>query len=602
VRKFLPLLILPILILGQNYHGAEYRTLERFQYGRFETRLKPGAGDGFLSSFFTYNDDYPNTEWTEIDFEILGRWDDNIDMNVIDETGSHLRQHPTFQNVHLDFHTYAFEWTPDYVAWFLDDDEIYRQTGDHINGLSDSSKMMMNIWTPAFTDWVGVIDPRILPRYAYYDWASYAAYTPEGGSVGSDLLFTPQWRDEFDSYDTTRWEKSIDHIWNGNLSLLIEDNAVFKDGHLILCLTDANASGVADHLPPSGIWATAQTADSIIIRFSEEVDSLTANSINTYHISGIQIISAELWEDQRTVSLTVSDLNLSNNYNLVILGLKDDNVPPNTQMGQVLGLSIPPPVELPLNINCGGPEVQGYLADQWWSAGVAYGHEGGNYQLNQTYPDISGTELDSVFASSLNRFSRYNVRLAPGLFDITLSFVEQSYTDPGDRIFELYVEDSLISGTIDVNAAVGSQVLYQITINELLITDGELNLLCSASIYGRGYAYAGPFLNAIQVEGEYTVSIGNEPIEAPDVFGLSQAFPNPFNASTTFQYQLREAGVAELHVYDLRGRHKSTLFSEWKSAGKHTYSWNADALDSGIYVVQLSSAHKTASQKVLMIK
>ena len=109
---------------GQLYSGAELRTLESFTYGRFETRLKSAQGEGFLSSFFTYNDDYPSNDWCEIDMEILGRWGDNVDVNIIDENGSHLRQHPIDFNPHVDFHTYGFEWTPDYVAWFIDDEEF----------------------------------------------------------------------------------------------------------------------------------------------------------------------------------------------------------------------------------------------------------------------------------------------------------------------------------------------------------------------------------------------------------------------------------------------------------------------------------------------
>ena len=42
-------------VLGQT-RGAEYRTLDSYTYGRFETRAKPTQGDGIVSSFFTYND------------------------------------------------------------------------------------------------------------------------------------------------------------------------------------------------------------------------------------------------------------------------------------------------------------------------------------------------------------------------------------------------------------------------------------------------------------------------------------------------------------------------------------------------------------------
>ena len=88
-------------------------------------------------------------------------------------------------NPHLNFHTYSFEWTPDYVAWFIDNDEVYRQTGSHVDSLYVSQKIMMNIWNPVYTDWVGSWDSEILPRFSYYDYVSYSAYTPGTGDNGT---------------------------------------------------------------------------------------------------------------------------------------------------------------------------------------------------------------------------------------------------------------------------------------------------------------------------------------------------------------------------------------------------------------------------------
>ena len=79
---------------GQLYRGSELRTRDSFLYGKFEARYKPAQGDGLVSSFFTYNDDNPNTPWSEIDIEILGVYDHVVDFNTI--TGgqqSHIRQH-----------------------------------------------------------------------------------------------------------------------------------------------------------------------------------------------------------------------------------------------------------------------------------------------------------------------------------------------------------------------------------------------------------------------------------------------------------------------------------------------------------------------------
>ena len=120
----------------QQYRGAELRTLDSFLYGRFDVRFKPAQGDGLVSSFFTYNDDNPNTPWAEIDVEVLGVYHNVVDFNTITRgQDSHIRQHYVDFNPHLNFHTYSFEWTPDYVAWFIDNEEVYRQTGSHIDSL-----------------------------------------------------------------------------------------------------------------------------------------------------------------------------------------------------------------------------------------------------------------------------------------------------------------------------------------------------------------------------------------------------------------------------------------------------------------------------------
>ena len=210
MEKHLISKVLTILVLfscfaySQFYRGAELRTLEPVLYGKFEARYKPAQGEGLVSSFFVYNDDFPNTSWVEVDVEILGRFPNIVDMNVITTT-SHLRTHYLSMDTHLDFYVYGFEWTPDYVAWFINGEEVYRQTANHIADLIHPAKIMMNIWNPTYEDWVGIWDDRVLPRFAFYDWVRYASYTPGNGDTGTDNNFTFQWQDDFDTLDVSRW-------------------------------------------------------------------------------------------------------------------------------------------------------------------------------------------------------------------------------------------------------------------------------------------------------------------------------------------------------------------------------------------------------------
>ncbi len=286
--------------------GAELRTLEPVLYGKFEARYKPAQGEGLVSSFFVYNDDTPNTPWVEIDIELLGRFKQIVDMNTMTPS-SHLRTHFVPFSTHLEFFEYGFEWTPDYVAWFINGEEVYRQTADHVADLNHPAKIMMNIWNPIYDDWVGFWDERVLPRFAYYDWVRYASYTPGNGDTGTSNDFTYQWQDDFNEFDTTRWEKSDNHTWNGNQSIFIKENAVVEDGHLILCLTDDEHIGYQDQTKPYVLWARAD-GDSVIIRFSEELDPQTSQLVNSYSIAGVSVNSTTLMPDQRTVKLDVSGL------------------------------------------------------------------------------------------------------------------------------------------------------------------------------------------------------------------------------------------------------------------------------------------------------
>lgn len=587
-------------VQGQLYSGAELRTHDAFQYGRFETRLKSPQGEGFLASFFTYNDAFPETDWCEIDFEVLGRWPDNVDVNVIDENGSHLRQHPMDFNPHLDFHHYAFEWTPDYVAWFIDGEEFYRQTGGHITHLSQAAKLMMNIWTPAYTDWVGFIDSRTLPRYAYYDWASVALYTPGAGSVGTESNFTPLWTDHFDTYVDSLWEQSDGHTWNGNNSTLQAENIVYQDGYMILCLTRPGEEGLNDNTAPVILWARAHSADSVIVRFNKELNVEHCYQSTLFSIPNHPISTVHVYEDQRTVGLSLHDLDITSTATVYAQNLLDQAPNGNSTALSFISIKMPQPLQLPINIDCAGPGAQGFLPDQWWSEDVEYGHESGNYQTAAGYPDLDGTDLDSVMATSLNRYSRYHVRLAPGVFDIQLHFAEHYYTAPGERVFELYVEDSLVIPELDVFEQAGNSGLYTVSLEDWEITDGTLDILASSLAYGWSYAYSGPVINAIQVDGNYWVGV--DKIQTPRKHELTNIFPNPFNHSTRLEFFIGEVSQVSISLYDLRGAEVKTLAPQVYSPGEYHVTLDGDDLDSGVYIVRFEAENYQENRKILLLK
>ncbi len=95
----------------------------------------------------------------------------------------------------------------------------------------------------------------------------------------------------------------------------------------------------------------------------------------------------------------------------------------------------------------------------------------------------------------------------------------------------------------------------------------------------------------------------------PKAYALDQAFPNPFNPSTTIRYQLPVGSYVRLTVYDVLGRVVTRLVDGREEAGYKQYEWNAGELASGVYIYRLEASDLrdprmsfTQSKKVILLK
>ena len=91
-------------------------------------------------------------------------------------------------------------------------------------------------------------------------------------------------------------------------------------------------------------------------------------------------------------------------------------------------------------------------------------------------------------------------------------------------------------------------------------------------------------------------------VEIPTEFKLEQNFPNPFNPATQISFALPRDGFTKLSVFNSIGVEVKTLFSEYKSAGNYSISFNASELPSGIYFYELSSGSFKSTKKMILLK
>ncbi|MFZ4620290.1 MAG: family 16 glycosylhydrolase [Bacteroidota bacterium] len=590
------LLTVSAALSAKVYKGAEYRTKDTFLYGRFETRMKSSQRDGMLTSFFTYNDNYPTTPWNEIDIEILGRYTDDVQYNAITPgTTNHVGRRQIPFNPSQDFHIYAFEWTPAYVAWFIDGVESYRQTAAHIQTLTYAQKIMMNVWIQNSVNWSGQFNENSLPSFSYYDFVSYASYTPGTGSVGTGNNFTPQWKDDFNSFDAARWDKAS-HTFGDNLCDFIPENIVFKDGVMILCLTKEANIGFTDIGAPGVANARAE-ADGIMVNFFEEVDSLSAVTLNNYLVLGNTVTSAVLYSNKKTVRLTVASYDTTTLSTLILQNIKDKFVPPNTLGGRSIGITKPKRLTFPLKINCGGPAVNDFLQDQMWNANLEYGYlDGQQFQNTNT---TSGSGDPAVFKSELNGTAEYRVRVPNGTYAVFLMMSENFFTAAGKRVFDVSVQGTVVEKDLDLFAKMGKSVQYQKVVPNVLVTEGLLDIHFMPSVDNA-------VINGITIM-QLSTGVNGTNTTRPDTWHVGQNYPNPFNGSTVISFTLPEEQSISLQFFDMLGRVVNERELGMMQQGDHSFSWAAkdsegNGLSSGAYLYVVRGKNFSSAKKMILVQ
>jgi len=89
---------------------------------------------------------------------------------------------------------------------------------------------------------------------------------------------------------------------------------------------------------------------------------------------------------------------------------------------------------------------------------------------------------------------------------------------------------------------------------------------------------------------------------APKEFKLEQNFPNPFNPTTTIQYQLPVNSKVTLKIYDILGSEVKTLVNEEQEAGYKEVKFDASNFASGIYIYRLQAGKHVSIKKMMVIK
>lgn len=266
------LLSFSITIQGQECVGGQIYSNEAFLYGRFEVAMRSAEGDGIVSSFFLYNLDvgcnWPD-ENNEIDIEMTGNSENILFTTHYPGPWYYTDSLVPDFNPHDSIHSYAIEWEPGIVRWFVDNQLVNVQDQIFVEGLIFPMRIVMNLWAADAVGWVGQWDPSIMPVDSEYEYTRYFEYTPGLGDTGTDNNFTFIWEDEFYSLDEERWTVEEFGGFDGNYCTFKPSSVEFNNDRLFLQLEEEE-----------------EVTESIPVTFSVDVSAQDFSANDLIYLNG----------------------------------------------------------------------------------------------------------------------------------------------------------------------------------------------------------------------------------------------------------------------------------------------------------------------------
>ena len=154
------------------------------------------------------------------------------------------------------------------------------------------------------------------------------------------------------------------------------------------------------------------------------------------------------------------------------------------------------------------------------------------------------------------------------------------------------IDTSGVRGDRKPDGSLPDVTFIHLTLGTHLIDAGTI-------IPGRSYAGSSPDLGCF--ETGVPVGLKNE-VNHKVGYYLSNNYPNPFNPSTEFSYQVPEFMHVKVTVYDALGKEVAILVNENKKEGTYYITFNSAGLASGLYIYTLQTDNYFLSKKMILLK
>ena len=94
---------------------------------------------------------------------------------------------------------------------------------------------------------------------------------------------------------------------------------------------------------------------------------------------------------------------------------------------------------------------------------------------------------------------------------------------------------------------------------------------------------------------------------APSLYALYQNCSNPFNPTTTLQYDLPNDEFVSITIYDMLGNVINNLVNDNQNSGYKSVQWNAtnnqgQQVSAGVYLYSIEAGEFRQTKKMILLK
>lgn len=228
----------------------------------------------------------------------------------------------------------------------------------------------------------------------------------------------------------------------------------------------------------------------------------------------------------------------------------------------------------PCNFDCDpATYIQEFFGGEWqYTNGVFWLEVRGDGCICVTFDDILPVELNEFDAIA-----------GDGMVTVNWSTASETNLDR----FEILRDGQTMTQVVAENNAGGAAYSW--------VDNGVTN--------GTTYSYT---LVAVNLDGSretlVTESATPQAAGVATSYELYQNYPNPFNPTTNITFDLAEAALVNLKVFNVAGQEIAVVASGNFAAGRHVVNFDGSGLASGVYLYRLEANGFTAQQKMVLIK